>query len=91
MGKESLNGLREFLKLPNGIPSHDTFGRIFAIIESDQLEKCFLEWVKSIAKKIDGEVIAIDGKTVRHSFDRADEKSAIHMVSAWAHENQNVL
>ncbi len=62
-----------------------------AAVEADQLQKCFFEWIKTIAQKISGEVIAIDGKTVRRSFDRANEKSAIHAVSAWANENRIVL
>ena len=90
-GQRKAKWLKRFLDLPNGIPSHDTFGRVFALIKSEQLQQCFLEWVKSIAKSIGGEVISIDGKTVRRSFDKVSEKSAIHMVSAWANENRIVL
>lgn len=72
------------------IPSHDTFGRVFARIDPKQFETCFLTWVESINEKITG-VIAIDGKTVRRSHDAANGKKALHMVSAWACENRMVL
>ena len=90
-GQRKYKWLRQFLELPNGIPSHDTFGRIFAAIKAEQLKKCFLEWIKAIVQTSSGEVIAIDGKTVRRSFDKTNEKSAIHVVSAWANENRIVL
>ncbi len=60
--------LQEFLELPNGIPSHDTFARVFARINPEQFQKCFINWIKSVDKKIPGEVIAIDGKTLRASY-----------------------
>ena len=90
-GQRKYKWLRQFLELPHGIPSHDTFGRIFAAIEAGQLKKCFLEWIKTIVQTSSGEVRAIDGKTVRRSFDKTEEKSAIHVVSAWANENRIVL
>ena len=71
--------LKKFLELPNGIPSHDTFSRVFAMLDPEELQKCFLSWVKSISKITLGEVIAIDGKTLRHSYDRKNNKPAIHM------------
>jgi len=74
--------LQQFLKLPNGIPSHDTFARVFAWIDPEQFQECFLNWIKSIRKITEGEVIAIDGKTLRHSYDQGADKGAIHMVSA---------
>jgi predicted transposase YbfD/YdcC len=76
--------------LPNGIPSHDTFGRVFARIDPQQFERCFLTWIESLNEKISG-VIAIDGKALRRSHDRANGKKALHMVSAWASENRMVL
>ncbi len=82
--------LQSFLELPNGIPSHDTFGRVFARIDSQQFETCFLEWVQRISGVIKG-VIAVDGKTLRRSHDRANGKKALHLVSAWASENRLVL
>jgi predicted transposase YbfD/YdcC len=82
--------LKTFLDLPNGIPSHDTFGRVFARIDPKQFESCFLLWVQSITEKITG-VIALDGKTLRRSHDRIHGKKALHVVSAWASENRMVL
>jgi predicted transposase YbfD/YdcC len=79
--------LEEFLELPNGIPSHDTFGRVFSLISPEEFQRCFLNWVQSVFTVTDGQVVAIDGKTLRHSYDRANNKSAIHMVSAWASKN----
>lgn len=77
------------LKLTNGIPTDDTFSRIFAIINPKELEKCFIEWVQSIHTVTQGEVVSIDGKTLRGS--RNDNKSVIHMVSAWSNKAQMVL
>src|SRR2546429_2554879 len=82
--------LDTILDLPNGIPSHDTFGRVFARIDPKQFENCFLQWVGSLAEKISG-VIAIDGKTLRRSHDGGSGQKALHMVSAWAAENRLVL
>lgn len=82
--------LRTFLELPNGIPSHDTFNRVFSAIDSEQFESCFVEWVNSLAKITKGEVIAIDGKTIRGAKSNG-KKSPVHMVSAWACENNLVL
>ncbi|MEH1973083.1 MAG: ISAs1 family transposase [Nostoc sp.] len=90
-GKIKQEWLKEFLELPNGIPSHDTFARGFAIIEPQQFQNSFLNWIKSINKITSGEVIAIDGKTLRHSYDKGKDKGAIHMVSAWATNNRLVL
>jgi predicted transposase YbfD/YdcC len=83
--------LSTFLALPNGIPSHDTFGRVFGILDPDEFRQCFLEWVKGVAALTDGEVVAIDGKQLRRSHDRRLGKQAIHMVSAWATANHLVL
>ena len=89
-GRSKEKWLRTFLHLPNGIPSHDTFGRVFAMISTEELEKCFQSWTRAIAKRVKG-VVAIDGKTLRCSYDSASEKSAIHMVSAWVSEQNLVL
>jgi len=83
--------LKQFLELPNGIPSHDTFARVFARLDPEQFQQSFLSWVKSISNLTQAEVIAIDGKTLRHSYDHSQEKSAIQMVSAWATNNRLVL
>jgi len=82
--------LRTFLELPNGIPSEDTINRVFTTIDSNQLESCFIEWVSSIADLSKGQVIAIDGKTIRGAKHKG-KKSPVHMVSAWACENNLVL
>jgi len=89
-GKAKEAWLKTFLALPNGIPSHDTFGRVFARIDPQQFEQCFLSWVHSLNEKISG-VVAIDGKTLRRSHDRAKGKKALHLVSAWASEARLVL
>jgi len=81
---------RQFLELPNGIPSHDTFGRVFSLIGPEQFQRCFTGWVRSICGELEG-VVAIDGKTLRRSHDRRSNKSAIHMVSAFASENGLVI
>ncbi len=83
--------LKTFLSLPNGIPSHDTIARVFALLEPTQLQECFVSWVKSIAELSLGEVVSIDGKSARHSYNKEQGKGAIHLVSAWASENQLVL
>ena len=90
-GKSKLEWLKTFLRLPNGIPSHDTFGRVFAKLNPEEFEKSFLEWVKAIHELTEGQVIAIDGKQLRGSQDAPEGKAAIYMVSAWATENQLVL
>lgn len=83
--------LKTFLELPNGIPSHDTFARVFAQLNPQQFQSCFLNWIKSIQKITDGEVVAIDGKTLCGSYDRNSDQTAIQMVSAWATTNKLVL
>lgn len=75
---------QSFLALPNGIPSHDTLGRLFSALDPAAFHRCFISWVESLHDTLEGEVIAIDGKTLRRSFDTSSSKSAIHMVNAWA-------
>jgi len=75
---------RRFLALPHGIPSHETFGRVFAALAPEAFKAAFLAWVATVADLLPGDVIAIDGKMLRRTFDTAAEKAAIHMVSAWA-------
>jgi len=89
-GKAKEQWLKQFLKLSNGIPSHDTFNRVFSAIEPKQLEECFLNWVRSVSEITEGEIISIDGKTIRGSKNKAS-KSFVHMVSAWANENHLLL
>lgn len=90
-GKNKKAWLGTFLQLPKGIPSHDTFGRIFARIKPDEFQKRFLEWVQAVETLTAGQVIAVDGKKLRRSHDQAAGKAAIYLVSAWATENQLVL
>ena len=90
-GKSKKAWLSRMLNLPNGIPSHDTFGRIFAMLDPVQFESCFMEWVEAVNEVVAGQVVAIDGKTIRRSHDRQAGKSAVHMVSAWASANHLVL
>lgn len=91
-GNSKKEFLSTILKLPNGIPSHDTINRVFSIINPGKFEQLFIQWVQSlIDTRISGEVIAIDGKTMRGSKDGYHDKSPIHIVSAWANSNQLVL
>lgn len=82
--------LKTFLELPNGIPSEDTVNRLFSAIDSGQFEKCFTQWVTTVSSQRKGQIIAIDGKTIRGAKSHG-KKSPIHMVSAWACENNMVL
>lgn len=90
-GKLKEAKLRGFLELAGGIPSHDTFGRVFAALDAEEFQKCFVRWVEGSFVVREGQVIAIDGKTVRGSHHRTLGKHAIHMVSAWASANGLVL
>lgn len=90
-GNAKVEWLRTFLELPNGIPSHDTFNRVFARLDAEQFQACFLRWMSAVSKLIGGQVIAIDGKVLRRSHDRGMGKGAIDMVSAWASANRLVL
>jgi len=79
--------LRQFLELPSGIPSHDTFGRVFSLLNPQEFQQSFLSWVQTASKITDGQIVAIDGKTVRRSYNQKLGKNAIHMVSAFATAN----
>ena len=89
-GNAKLDWLQSFLRLPSGIPSHDTFNRVFAALDPDELERGFVAWVGSIARLTAGEVIAIDGKALCGTR-AAGQKTVVHMVSAWANSNNLVL
>src|SRR5947207_2004062 len=86
-GRQKQTWLKTFLRLPNGIPSHDTFNRVFRMLRPEQFQACFARWMQGLVEATAGRVVAIDGKALRHSFDRAAGKSALHMISAWAIEN----
>jgi predicted transposase YbfD/YdcC len=90
-GEAKQEWFQRFLPLPHGIPSHDTFGDVFARLDPEEFQACFLNWVQSVMTVSDGQVVAIDGKTVRRSHHRGLGQSAIHMVSAWAQANRLVL
>ena len=90
-GKARQEWFESILEIPNGIPSHDTFNRLFARIDPEEFQKSFISWMKSASNLVGGQVIAIDGKVVRRSHDKGIGKSAIDMVSAWATANQLVL
>jgi predicted transposase YbfD/YdcC len=90
-GKSREAWLQTFLDLPNGIPSHDTLGRTFAMLNPNALEQAFRDWAAAMATLTKGEVVAIDGKTLRRSFQKAGSSAFVHMVSAWATGNQMVL
>ena len=90
-GKERKKWLKQFIKLKNGIPSHDTFRRVFLLLDPLEFQKKFMAWIEDIRLIKQGEVIAIDGKTARRSFDTKNNRGAIHVVSAWANDNNLVL
>lgn len=90
-GKAKENWLRTFLELPSGIPSKDTFWRVFGALDPGQFQESFLTWMRAISKWSGGEIIALDGKKLRRSHDKEGGKAAIHMVSAWATRNRLVL
>jgi predicted transposase YbfD/YdcC len=90
-GKSKEGWLRTFLELPNGIPSHDTFGRVFSMIDAQEFQLAFWEWVYAVNELIQGQIVNIDGKCLRGSQDEKLGKRAIYMISAWAAENEIVL
>jgi predicted transposase YbfD/YdcC len=90
-GNSKLAWLTTFLELPHGIPSHDTFGRVFRRIDAQEFQKVFFEWVIAVNDLIEGQIVNIDGKCLRGSDDKGIGKRAIYMVSAWASENEIVL
>jgi predicted transposase YbfD/YdcC len=90
-GRAKRDWLGTFLALPHGIPSHDTFGRVFAALDPDQFERGFRSWVAAVVEVSAGTVVAVDGKTLRRSHDRTQGKAALVLVSAWAEANRLLL
>ena len=98
-GQAQADWFKEFLDLPHGIPSPDTFRRVLSRLRPEELTQCFINWTDSLRGSLAGEIVAIDGKTLRRSpdqvrgrlFDRAADKGAVHMISAWASANRLVL
>src|SRR3954465_13777394 len=90
-GRSKLAWLKTFLALPNGIPSHDTFRRVFMRLNADAFEACFARWAQSLMGEVEREVVAIDGKTVRRSGSRRHDHGPLHLVSAWASDQGLVL
>ena len=90
-GKSKQAWLQTFLALPHGIPSHDTFGRVFARLNPQRFQECFLSWTRAVAQLTQGTLISLDGKTVKASFDRATAASPLHMLSAWCSEQGGLV
>lgn len=90
-GKAKIDWFSERLELTNGIPSHDTFGRVFSLLSPDNFKECFISWTQAISDAVGGDIIAFDGKTLRHSFDTATGTSAIHVMNAWSSANDFCL
>lgn len=90
-GESKREFLEDLLDLSSGIPSHDTFGRVLAMLNPSSLEAAFREWTAVLVQATAGQVVALDGKTLRRSFQRAGDKAFVHMVSAWATKNRVVL
>lgn len=90
-GKARQDWLKNYINLKNGVPSHDTFRRVFIHLDAKVFESCFIDWVSSLGKKVEGATIAIDGKTLRGSRCSAKNHPSIHMVSAWCCDNQMVI
>lgn len=86
-----LDWLKTFLELPHGIPSHDTFGRVFSLLDSEAFESCFLAWIESLSIDVKNEIISIDGKSLRCSHDKKKGTKMLHIVSAWASKNRILL
>jgi len=90
-GKAKQEWLSGFLELPHGIPSPDTFRRVFAAVDAEQFQSCFVTWIQAVDRLTEGQIVAMDGKTLRRSHDRSLGRKALHLVSAWASRNRLVL
>jgi predicted transposase YbfD/YdcC len=90
-GKAQAEWCEQVLALPHGIPCDDTFRRVLSRLDPDELSQCFMSWSEALSDLRGGDIVSIDGKTLRRSFDHAASKAALHMVSAWANANRLVL
>ena len=90
-GRSKEKCFRTFLDLPNGTPSHDTFGNVFSRLDPERFQECFMEWSQGVAELLPGDVVAVDGKTARRSYDTRGGKGALHLVSAWTAVNTLTL
>jgi hypothetical protein len=90
-GETKEEWLKGFLELPHGPPSDDTYRRVFAALDAEEFQICFVDWIEAMEELTQGQVIAVDGKTLRRSHDRSEGKKALQMVSAWASANGVVL
>ena len=90
-GRSKFDWFKEFLELPNGIPSHDTFGRLFAMLNPKEFQDFFSRWTQDLSESLEFKTVSIDGKTSRGSHDNKNGKTAIHLVSAWVSECGLVL
>lgn len=90
-GNAKLDWFSERLDMPNGVPSHDTFQRVFSLINPEEFQRCFIDWTEAIREAVDGDIIAFDGKTLRRSFDNATGMGAIHVLNAWSSANNFCL
>jgi predicted transposase YbfD/YdcC len=90
-GEMKKEWLAQYVDLTHGIPAHDTFGRVFALLDPKEFQESFLGWIQSVSQKTKGRIVAIDGKSLRRSHDRARGKEALHLVHAWASENHMLL
>jgi predicted transposase YbfD/YdcC len=90
-GTSQAEWFADLLELPHGIPGHDTFRRVLSRLDPEELTQCFISWTQALSEASGGDIVSIDGKTLRHSFDQATATAAIHMVSAWASANRLVL
>ena len=90
-GEDKEDWLRGFLELPHGIPSHDTFARVFQLLDSHQLQACYQEWIGRVKAQVEEDIVSVDGKTLRRSHDKYAGKSAVHMLHAWSVEAGLVL
>jgi predicted transposase YbfD/YdcC len=90
-GESKQEWLKRFLELPHGIPSDDTYRRVFSVLDAEQFRDRFMDWMEAVENLTEGQVVAADGKTLRRSHDQSEGKKALQMVSAWASANEVVL